>query len=186
MRERYVGRGREGRSKLIQEVCELCGYDRKHAIKLLNGKLPIAGGCQRRGGPRRCYGEGKRLGLGTRLLDIKGASLPGDVAHRGDFIFHQRRMAIGFHQQNRLRMQREPDMGEILHGPDGSPVEKLQSARDHRMGNDVGPSPSLSWPRGCGSPRPSEGLPPLPRRRLGKPPPADATRGQPCRRTNTE
>ena len=57
MRERYVGRGREGRSKLIQEVCELCGYDRKHAIKLLNGKLPIAGGCQRRGGPRRCYGE---------------------------------------------------------------------------------------------------------------------------------
>ena len=26
MRERYRRRGREGRSKLIDEVCEMCGY----------------------------------------------------------------------------------------------------------------------------------------------------------------
>jgi len=38
-------------------VCELCSYDRKHAIKLFNGKLPVAGGSRRRGGPRRRYGE---------------------------------------------------------------------------------------------------------------------------------
>lgn len=60
MRERYAGRGREGRSKLIDEVCELCGYERKHAIKVLNGKLVVAGGRRRRGGPRRRYGEAER------------------------------------------------------------------------------------------------------------------------------
>jgi len=68
MRERYAGRGREGRSKLIDEVCELCGYARKHAIKLLNGKLPVAGGRQRRGGPRRRYGEPETAVLKTIWL----------------------------------------------------------------------------------------------------------------------
>ena len=57
MRGRYLGRGREGRSKLIDELCELCAYERKHAIKLLNGKLPIVGEGRRRGGPRKRYGE---------------------------------------------------------------------------------------------------------------------------------
>ena len=57
MRDRYSRRGREGRSRLIDEVCALCGYERKHAIKMLNGKLPIAGNKPRGGGPRRRYGE---------------------------------------------------------------------------------------------------------------------------------
>jgi len=60
MRERYRGRGREGRSRLIDELCELCGYDRKHAIKILNGRLPVVGGKPRRGGPRRQYGAQER------------------------------------------------------------------------------------------------------------------------------
>jgi hypothetical protein len=68
MRERYVGRGREGRSKLIDEVCAMCGYERKHAIKVLNGKLAIAGGVVRRGGPRRRYGEAEREVLKTIWL----------------------------------------------------------------------------------------------------------------------
>lgn len=63
MRERYRGRGREGRSKLIDELCEMCGYERKHAIKLLNGKLPIIGEARRRGGPRRRYGEPEKAVL---------------------------------------------------------------------------------------------------------------------------
>jgi hypothetical protein len=57
MRERYAGRGRKGRIRLLDELCELCGYDRKHAIKLLGGKLPVVGAKERRGGPRRRYGE---------------------------------------------------------------------------------------------------------------------------------
>jgi len=63
MRERYRGRGRVGRSKLIDELCEMCGYERKHAIKLLNGKLPIIGEARRRGGPRRRYGEPEKTVL---------------------------------------------------------------------------------------------------------------------------
>lgn len=94
MRERYAGRGREGRSKLIDEVCELCGYDRKHAIKLLNGKLPLAGGRRRRGGPRRRYGEPETAALkaiwlsaeqpcGKRLKAALPLWLPYYEAERG-------------------------------------------------------------------------------------------------------
>ena len=36
--EREAGRGREGRSRMIDELCEQFGYSRKHAIKLLNAK----------------------------------------------------------------------------------------------------------------------------------------------------
>ena len=36
-RARYRGRGRKGRSRLLDEVCALCGYERKYAIKLLGG-----------------------------------------------------------------------------------------------------------------------------------------------------
>ena len=60
MVERYGRRGREGRSRLLDEVCELCGYGRKYAIKLLGGKTPIAGGGRGRGGPRPRYGEAEK------------------------------------------------------------------------------------------------------------------------------
>ena len=36
-RERYGRRGRQGRSRLLDEVCALCGYERKHALKVLGG-----------------------------------------------------------------------------------------------------------------------------------------------------
>lgn len=35
---RYAQRGREGKSRLLEELCDVCGYDRKCAIKLLGGK----------------------------------------------------------------------------------------------------------------------------------------------------
>jgi len=60
MVERYGGRGREGRRRLLDEVCELCGYGRKYAIKLLGGKTPLAGGGRGRGGPRPRYGEAEK------------------------------------------------------------------------------------------------------------------------------
>jgi hypothetical protein len=52
-RRRYQGRGSEGRSRLLDELCEEHGYHRKHAIRLLNGaavprKSPP--------GPERQYG----------------------------------------------------------------------------------------------------------------------------------
>ena len=61
MRARYGGRGRQGRSRLLDEVCELTGYERKYAIKVLSGKRPIAGeGRRQRGGSQRQYGEQER------------------------------------------------------------------------------------------------------------------------------
>ncbi len=43
LRQRYVNRGREGRGRLVDEVCEQWGYSRKHALKLLNGKAGWGG-----------------------------------------------------------------------------------------------------------------------------------------------
>jgi hypothetical protein len=60
-RERYQRRGRQGRSRLLDEVCALCGYERKYAIKVLGGKRGIAGrGGRRRGGSQPLYGEAER------------------------------------------------------------------------------------------------------------------------------
>ena len=36
-RRRYAGRGRQGRGRLLDEVCAICGVSRKHAIKLMGG-----------------------------------------------------------------------------------------------------------------------------------------------------
>ena len=63
MRQRYVGMGREGRSRLIDEVCEQWDYSRKHAIKLLVGKAGWGGGlCSRKGRPP-VYGEAEAVVL---------------------------------------------------------------------------------------------------------------------------
>ena len=38
LRRRYGGRGKGGRSRLLDEFCEHYGYERKYAIKLLGGR----------------------------------------------------------------------------------------------------------------------------------------------------
>ena len=38
-RQRYLNRNRQGRSAMIDEVIDAFGWDRKHAIKALNGKV---------------------------------------------------------------------------------------------------------------------------------------------------
>ena len=57
-RQRYGKRGREGRSRLLDEVCELCGYERKYVIKVLSGKRAIIG--------RGASVEVRRLSTGRR------------------------------------------------------------------------------------------------------------------------
>ena len=57
MRERYEGRGREGRSRLLDELCAVCGYDRKHAIKLMRPGGYRRGAPKGRAGRRPVYGE---------------------------------------------------------------------------------------------------------------------------------
>ena len=63
-RQRYGRRGREGRSRLLDEICALCGYERKHAIKVLGGRRPVAGRSGRsRGGSAPVYGQAERAVL---------------------------------------------------------------------------------------------------------------------------
>jgi len=60
MRERYARRGREARRKLLDEFCELCGYERKYAIKLLGGKRRAEGRVRRKSGSKAKYEEPER------------------------------------------------------------------------------------------------------------------------------
>jgi hypothetical protein len=60
-RRRYQGRGKQGRSRLLDEICALCGFERKYASKLLGGGRPIAGSSgARRGGSQAIYGAAER------------------------------------------------------------------------------------------------------------------------------
>jgi len=105
MRERYGRRtGRRARGLLIDEVCEVCGYERKYAIKVLSGVRNGALG-RRRGGPRRFYQPGtdtgvlKRIWLtaeqpcGKRLKAMLALWLPHYEGQYG---------ALGKEQRNRL------------------------------------------------------------------------------------
>ena len=60
-RFRYEKRGKEGRSLLLDEICVLCGYERKYASKVLAGKRPIVGSeGKQRGGSEAVYGAAER------------------------------------------------------------------------------------------------------------------------------
>jgi hypothetical protein len=61
MRERYARRqGRAARMKLLDEFCELCGYERKYAIKLLGGRRRLPGRVGHKSGSKPKYGEAER------------------------------------------------------------------------------------------------------------------------------
>jgi len=54
LQSRYARRSREAKSGMLDELCEDYGYERKYAIKLLGGGLPVAHGGMRPG-PERQY-----------------------------------------------------------------------------------------------------------------------------------
>ena len=84
--ERYQRAGREHKSKILDEFCEVCGYHRKSALRLLNRSLACR--AKRRPGPKPIYDEAKLLGplktiwlaseqpCGKRLKEIIPAWLP--------------------------------------------------------------------------------------------------------------
>jgi hypothetical protein len=47
LRNRYQNRGKEGKTRLLDEFCEQYGYERKYAIKLLSGAI----GCEQQSSP---------------------------------------------------------------------------------------------------------------------------------------
>jgi hypothetical protein len=87
MRQRYGGRGKEGRGRLLDEVCEQFGYSRKHAIKLLGAKAGWGGDPAVRKGRPPVYGpEVERVvyaiwkaaeqPCGKRLAELRELWLP--------------------------------------------------------------------------------------------------------------
>ncbi len=52
-RERYARRHKEGKARLLDELCEQHEYSRKHAIKLLGDGLPKPTGQLPSGAPAR-------------------------------------------------------------------------------------------------------------------------------------
>jgi hypothetical protein len=87
-RLRYQGRGKRGRSRLLDEICALCGFERKYASKLLSGQRAIAGSSgRRRGGSQAKYGAAERAVIqaiwfaaeqpcGKRLKAVLGCGCP--------------------------------------------------------------------------------------------------------------
>jgi hypothetical protein len=49
LQARYAGRGREGKGRMLDELCQDYEYERKYAIKLLGGSLPEPSGKARPG-----------------------------------------------------------------------------------------------------------------------------------------
>jgi hypothetical protein len=93
LRGRYSRAGMEHRGKLVDEVCSVCGYERKYAIKVLNGNRP-GPGRGRRGGSRRKYGDAEtqvvaaiwKLGdypCGKRLVAMLPLWVPAYEARHG-------------------------------------------------------------------------------------------------------
>jgi len=60
MRLRYQSRGREGKSNLLDELFEVCGLSRKHAIKLMNRPLGSTVGRTENHGRKSVYGKPER------------------------------------------------------------------------------------------------------------------------------
>ena len=58
-RARYGGRNREGKSLMIDEVSDAFGWNRKHTIKALNGKVSLGGEAGKRG-KSVMYGEAEK------------------------------------------------------------------------------------------------------------------------------
>lgn len=100
LRRRYQGAGPGYRRKLIDELCSVGGYERKYAIKILNGRRSGPRG-QRRGGSRPRYGPAEtqvvaaiwKLGdypCGKRLVAMLPLWLPAYERRHGALSAGQR------------------------------------------------------------------------------------------------
>jgi len=104
VRARYAQRSREGKSRMLNELCEDHGYDRKYAIKLLNGSLPVGSGRSRPGPePRyeiiepivRQMWLAAEQPCGKRLVPVLRQWLP----------YYERRFGALSHRQGKLLRQ---------------------------------------------------------------------------------
>lgn len=100
-RRRYAGRGKEGKSRLLDEFCEHHGYERKYAIKLLQAGAPRPGGGPRPG-PEPKYEpvrevveriwRGAEQVCGKRLAPALALWLPHYARHYGALLPPQKKL----------------------------------------------------------------------------------------------
>lgn len=120
LRQRYAGRGRQGRTRLIDEVCEQFGYSRKHAIKLLNARAGWSGDPTVRKGRPPQYGpevaevlwrvwKAAEQPCGKRLVALIDLWLPHYEAEHGKLPAQVRRQVrhISAAQADRLLAPRK-------------------------------------------------------------------------------
>ena len=100
MRERYAARGREGKGRMLDEVCAEYGYSRKHAIKLLRGRARKRSGRKRPGPPVKYAGirdvlvdiwRAAEQPCGKRLVEALPLWLPHYGKHFNSLSHRQRR-----------------------------------------------------------------------------------------------
>lgn len=80
MVRKYRRAGREYRRKLVEQLCSVCGYERKYAIKVLNANRP---------GPR-----GLRRGGGTKVYEQDVAQVAATIWKLADYPCGKRLAAI--------------------------------------------------------------------------------------------
>lgn len=120
LRQRYANRGRQGRSRMIDEVCEQFGYSRNHAIKLLGAKAGWGGDpAKTKGRPARYGSEVTEVlwavwkcaeqPCGKRLVKLLPLWLPHYEAEKGKLSASVRRdvLRISAAQADRLLAPRK-------------------------------------------------------------------------------
>jgi hypothetical protein len=92
LRQRYLGRGRQGRSKMLDELCEQFGYSREKATELLGAKAGWGGDPAKRKGRPPVYGpevalvfericKASEQPCGKRLAQMREIWLPSCKEH---------------------------------------------------------------------------------------------------------
>ncbi len=124
LRQRYAGRSREGRSQLIDDVCEQWDYSRKHAIKLLGARTGWGGDPGVRKGRPPIYGreevevlwriwKSAEQPCGKRLKALLPTWLPYDQKEHGQLktAAAKRLLSISAAQIDRLLAPRKVSVG---------------------------------------------------------------------------
>jgi hypothetical protein len=127
LRRRYAGRGKEGKPRLLEELCEQNVYERKYAIKLLGDTLPPARD-EPAPGPEPKYEpvvevlatiwdkaeqlwQKSGFGAGLVAAPLRTASRQATARAKETLAGHQpgqRRPRAGFAQRPRARFVRHP------------------------------------------------------------------------------
>jgi hypothetical protein len=127
LRRRYAGRGKAGKGRLLDEFCEQHGYERKYAIKLLQGGRPHCAAGPRPGPEpkyepvqevvERIWAHAEQL-CGKRLAPALALWLPHYARHYGPLVPTQKKLlrSISAATLDRLLAGSKARVGEGLSG----------------------------------------------------------------------